>query len=837
MNRETISVSKVRPPLPYWPALCLIVLAGSSWLRTTWLSCARADQQQVRWKAGVASAVITPDQSMWMAGYAARTKPSEGKVHDLYAKALALEDARGTRLVIVTVDLIGIPRPLRDWLEEQVEQRYKLPPHGLLLNASHTHCGPVVRETRYSIYGNTLYGLSPEQIEQSDKYVDGLQRKLLELIGRAIENLAPARLGYTHARAGFAMNRRSKTETGYRISPNPDGPVDHDVPVLRVDSPDGKLRAVLFGYACHCTTLSFYEFCGDYAGFAQQYLQQAHPGTTAFFVAGCGGDQNPYPRRTLEYSMQHGRALANGVETALECRARPVEGPIQAALETVTLEFAEPPGRDQLEEQTKSKDKYDRRHAEVLLKELEQTGKIRTTYPYLVQVVRFGDDLTMVALAGEVVVDYSLRLKSELPGPAVWVAGYSNDVFGYVPSVRVLREGGYEGGGAMRYTELPGPFAPSIEERIVGKVHEMVEKVAQPSAAAAETGMELIRPSGDGSGFVRAESGATFLAWGVNYDHDGASRLLEDYWRQQWPTVVEDFKEIKALGANVVRIHLQTARFMATPNEVDKASLEQLAGLVELAEQTGLYLDITGLGCYRKKDVPEWYDAMDEAARWDVQALFWEAVAKTCAESPAIFCYDLMNEPILPGAKKKETDWLAGDFAGKHFVQRIALDLAGRTREQVAKAWVDKLAAAIRKHDNRHMITVGVIPWAHVWPNAKPLFYSEQVSENLDFASVHFYPQKGEVEKALTALAVYDVGKPLVVEEMFPLKCGIEELDAFIEASRKIADGWISFYWGKTIEQYAEGQGDLAGAITKNWLEHFRAKAPAILGEQRHNEP
>ena len=475
MNRHTINIPKLGPAMTFL-LLCLIAFPCS----TDWLPCALATQEQSSWKAGVASIVITPDEPMWMAGYAARNKPSEGKVHDLHAKALVLEDEQGTRLVIVTVDLIGIPRPMRDWLAEHAKQSYKLEPEALLLNASHTHSGPVIRETRYSIYGNTLYGLSPEQIQQSNKYVDDLQNKLLELIGRAIENLAPAKLGYTHARAGFAMNRRLKTETGVRNSPNPDGPVDHDVPVLRIDSPDGKLRAVLFGYTCHCTTLSFYQFCGDYAGFAQEYIEQAHPGTTALFMAGCGGDQNPYPRggpKTLDYCKQHGRALANGVEAALAPRARSVAGPIRAGIDTVMLEFATPPSREQLEERAKSDNKYERRHAQVLLEELEQNGAIRTTYPYLVQVVGFGDDLTMVALAGEVVVDYSLRLKSELPGRAVWVAGYSNDVFGYLPSLRVLKEGGYEGGGAMRYTDLPGPFAPSVEKRVVDKVHELVKKL------------------------------------------------------------------------------------------------------------------------------------------------------------------------------------------------------------------------------------------------------------------------------------------------------------------------------------------------------------------------
>jgi len=492
MNRESLNLRRRKPPMPNpIRALCLIAIAGLISQNAPNLPCAMADGQQENWKAGLASTVITPEQPMWMAGYAARTKPSEGKVHDLRAKALALEDAQGARVVIVTVDLLGISRTMRDWLEKEVGRRYKLPPEALLLSASHTHCGPAVREARYSVYGDNFYGLSDEQVQQSGQYAEDLQQKLLQLIGQAMEDLAPARLSYSHARAGFAMNRRSKVEQGYQIQPNPDGPVDHDVPVLRVDSPDGKLRAVLFGYACHCTTLDFYQFCGDYAGFAQAYIEQEHPGTAALFIAGCGGDQNPYPRRgprTLEYCMEHGRALANGVEAALAPRARPVAGPIRAVLDTVTLEFAEPPGPEQLKEQAKSSNKYERLHAETLLKELEQTGKIGTTYPYLVQVIQFGDDLTMIALAGEVVVDYSLRLKAELAGRPVWVAAYCNDVFGYLPSLRILQEGGYEAGDMMVYTPLPGPFAPSVEKLVVDKVHELVRKArsaeGQPKEAA-----------------------------------------------------------------------------------------------------------------------------------------------------------------------------------------------------------------------------------------------------------------------------------------------------------------------------------------------------------------
>lgn len=311
--------------------------------------------------------------------------------------------------------------------------------------------------------------------------------------------------------------------------------------------------------------------------------------------------------------------------------------------------------------------------------------------------------------------------------------------------------------------------------------------------------------------------------WGLNYDHDRNGRLLEDYWVEEWDTVVEDFQEMKALNANLVRIHLQLEKFMRTAEEPDPAALAQLKRLVRLAERTGLRLDITGLACYHKSSVPPWYDALTETERWQVQARFWEQVAATCAGSSAIYCYDLMNEPVLPDARHPETEWLVGDgFAGKHFVQRIALDLAGRTREQIARAWVDTMVSAIRKHDGRAKITVGEIPWAFVFPGAKPFFSAPEVGEGLDLVSVHFYPQAGEVPKALAALEVYRSEKALIVEEMFPLECSMEDLDAFVEGSRAWVAGYVGFYWGETIEELTLKPDDLAAAITKKWLIYFR---------------
>jgi neutral ceramidase len=456
-------------------AICLVSLVILARSRVS------AEEPQGTWKAGVATVVTTPEQSMWMAGYAARTKPSEGKVHDLNAKALALEDARGTRFVIVAVDLIGFPREFRDFVEKEVVTRYGLPPQALLLNASHTHSGPEIRAWR----ATQAWDLPPEQIELGRKYAETLQAKLVDLVGRALQDLAPAQLSYMHGRAAVAVNRRLPTEHGYVNSPNADGPVDHDVPVLLVLAPDGKtMRAILFGYACHNTTLDFYQFCGDYAGFAQQYIEETHSGAVALFVAGCGGDQNPTPRRTLEWAKQHGRAVANGVEQALASKPRPVRGPLKLALGEATLELSAPPSVEELKKQANSPNKYESRHAQELLKDLE-AGRTRSTYPYLVQVAQFGDDLTMVGLAGEVVVDYSLRLKKELGGssspgqsPAVWVAGYCNEVFGYVPSQRVLQEGGYEACDSILYYDITvTPFAPSVETLIVDKVHELVRQV------------------------------------------------------------------------------------------------------------------------------------------------------------------------------------------------------------------------------------------------------------------------------------------------------------------------------------------------------------------------
>jgi hypothetical protein len=337
-------------------------------------------------------------------------------------------------------------------------------------------------------------------------------------------------------------------------------------------------------------------------------------------------------------------------------------------------------------------------------------------------------------------------------------------------------------------------------------------------ASAAE--MPWIRVSDDKTGFAAADSGKPFVPWGVNYDHDDGGRLLEDYWLDEWPLVERHFTAMRDLKANVVRIHLQFGRFMEGPATPNRKSLERLARLVALAERMNLYLDLTGLGCYHKQDALAWYDELTESERWDAQAEFWRGVAGTCKNSPAIFCYDLMNEPVVPGGRRNRGDWLGPAFAGKHFVQFITLDQRDRPRSEIAAAWLKHLTDALRKVDNRHLVTVGLVDWSLDRPGLTSGFVPRVVAGHVDFLSVHLYPESGKIEDALETLSGFAVGKPVVIEETFPLKCTSAELAGFIRTSKKSAAGWISFYWGKPPAELRRSR-ELKDAILLQWLEQF----------------
>ncbi|RMF39414.1 MAG: hypothetical protein D6753_13845 [Planctomycetota bacterium] len=361
------------------------------------------------------------------------------------------------------------------------------------------------------------------------------------------------------------------------------------------------------------------------------------------------------------------------------------------------------------------------------------------------------------------------------------------------------------------------------------------EESASAASGACRCGqtMEWVQLAPQGAKFELADSGRRFVPWGFNYDHEGDGRLLEDYWVDQWDRVDSAFREMKQLGANTVRIHLQFGKFMVSEDVPNATSLHQLRRLVQLAEEVGIYLDITGLGCYHKADVPAWYDQLDEPARWAAQAAFWRSVAATCADSPAVFCYDLMNEPVVPGGDGQRSDWLGPAFAGKHFVQFIALDRQGRERSAIARQWISTLVEAIRQHDSKHLITVGLVPWSLDRPGLTSGFSPPAIADLLDFLAVHVYPEAGKVDDAIDIVRAFAAtGKPVVVEETFTLKCGANDLETFIDGTRNLATGWIGFYWGQTPEEIRPAQS-IPASLTLSWLELFQRKTDTILGHVR----
>jgi hypothetical protein len=428
------------------------------------------------WRAGAARVEITPDRPMGLSGYAGRERPAEGARTPLWTKALVLEDPSGNRAVLITADLIGIPPDVAAAVRDRLRRSLGVSRAQVIVSASHTHTGPVLE-------GNlpAMLDLPPDMRDAAADYTRALPERMSEAAELAAAGLRRAELRFGVGSADFAVNRRNNPEPEVprlREAGRLKGPVDHDVPVLRVAGSGGDPIAVVFGYACHCTVLNDFQWSGDYAGYAQQALESEAPGLTSLFVAGCGADQNPLPRRTVELAIRYGRELADAVKRACSGEAmRSVGGPLSTAFGTVELSFDAVPTREDLERRSADGDAQQRRYARHLLGVLDREGRLPDRYPYPVQVWRFGTDLTWVALGGEVVVDYALRLKRELgPGP-VWVSGYCNDVMGYIPSERVLKEGGYEGGGSIVYYGLPARWAPGLEDDIVGQIHKLLKGV------------------------------------------------------------------------------------------------------------------------------------------------------------------------------------------------------------------------------------------------------------------------------------------------------------------------------------------------------------------------
>ncbi len=426
------------------------------------------------WKAGTARVAITPIEPMWMAGYASRDRPAEGKSTELWAKALVLDDENGHQAILLTLDLVGIDREFSTTVCQQISKRFGLPRSSIAICTSHTHSGPVVGKNLAPMHYEMVSVAARQTIEQ---YADQLLATLIDLVGEALEDLEACTLQHGIGEATFAINRRNNPQPevpARRTAGTLLGPVDHDVPVLAIRSGE-TLKAVVFGYACHATVLSWMQWSGDYPGHAQLELEQRLPDCQAMFWAGCGADQNPVPRRTNELAKHYGRRLADAVESVLlTTKMAAVEPSLETTFSTIDLDLGQLPTAAELRQFESSGNRFEQSRARLLLSQIAADKPLSPTYPYPIGVWKLGADLRWVMLGGEVVVDYALRLKSELSGH-LWVAGYANDVMAYIPSRRVLREGGYEGATSMVYYGLPTSWAPTIENAIVEEVKRQAE--------------------------------------------------------------------------------------------------------------------------------------------------------------------------------------------------------------------------------------------------------------------------------------------------------------------------------------------------------------------------
>ena len=427
------------------------------------------------WKAGVSRAVITPETSVWLAGYGTKRAP-DGKLHDLWMKALALEDQKGKRAVLITSDFQGVPKMMSDRVFRQLNEKFQLERSQIMFTFSHNHCGPRLGDDLVD-----YYPVDAEQEKLVEEYTDLMVLRTVELVGDALSKLAPARLQFGEGKSMFAVNRRNNREADV-----PDlvakgvplvGPVDHTVPVMTVTRPDGKLEAVLFGYACHPTTLSFMTWCGDYPGFAQVELEANHPGTTAMFVNTCGGDQNPLPRRTVELCEKYGHMLAVAVEEVLVKPLKPVSAGLKTAFELIDLPYLNLVSREELTTLLTDGNALKARWAKRLLAKLDAGETFPGVYPYPTHAWQLGSEMLMIGMGAETVVDYALRFKAEF-GDGTWVLGYADDMISYIPSRRVWEEGGYEGGSNLyEYGRPAFRWAGDIEERISASVQNLVKQV------------------------------------------------------------------------------------------------------------------------------------------------------------------------------------------------------------------------------------------------------------------------------------------------------------------------------------------------------------------------
>lgn len=467
--------ASLRPKAFLYPLICLLAF-GPSFLQA----------ESGLLPIGVAKVDITPDYAVRLSGYGNRTTESEGVDQKIWAKALAIGDDESGVSIFITVDNTGVPSSVTEAVFQALAKETSLTRGNFVVASSHSHTTPMLTGVLAFLFSSDI---PPEHQERIDQYTQELIENMRKVSLAALADRNPASLAWGQGKVGFAKNRREAN-----------GPVDQSLPILAVHSPDGKLRAVLANYACHCTTLTHNKIHGDWAGDAQELIEAEHPGAIAMISIGTGADANPAPRGNLALARQHGQDLADEVSRLLqEPLTRLTEAPA-GSREPIELAFGTLPTRDEWIAKSKEEGIIGY-HAKKNLERLDRGKTLPTTLPYTVQEWHFGDDLTMVFLPGEVVSDYALRLKKEFS--RLWVTAYANDVPCYIPSERVLALADstyrYEGSLSMNYYDRPTRFATGVEERIINAVHEIVPSsflasyaTDKPASGSPEESLQLI---------------------------------------------------------------------------------------------------------------------------------------------------------------------------------------------------------------------------------------------------------------------------------------------------------------------------------------------------------
>ncbi len=423
-----------------------------------------AAAKETLYSVGVARVDITPDYPVRLAGYAVRKTECDSVAQHIWAKALAIGTDRQHPTILITVDNCGVPIGVRNDVTAELRRLRKVDPDNVAICSTHTHSAPLLDGYLTQLF---LGPLPADQQARLSRYTKELTQSLVKVACQALDDRQPARLTHDKGQATFAGNRRIKG-----------GPVNHDVPMLFVRSPEGAVRAVFANYACHCTTLTgeFNQICGDWAGYAQAQIEREHPGTVCLIALGCGADSNPDPRPGFELAISHGAQIAKAVGEVFNHAGAPVSGKLSVRTRHIELPYDTLPTRAEWEARAKTGG-YPAQHARVNLERLDRGEKLPTSLPYMVQTWSFGDSLLMVFLPGEVTVEYSLRLNKEMDPSRIWVNGYSNDMPCYIPSEAVLKRGEYEASDSMIYYDRPTRFATGVEDLIINTVHKISPNV------------------------------------------------------------------------------------------------------------------------------------------------------------------------------------------------------------------------------------------------------------------------------------------------------------------------------------------------------------------------